>query len=175
MKPFVVNRLGRLVFPCNFFPELDFTVFDTMEQFEAVIARDFETKAPTGSDILQRVQSGAYPSRYELLRDLALNLMWVNRYAITMFMKRPTRWRDVPRGRDDVFLPILTPWEGGDRKVAAVEEAYGSLPARWNARSEDAIFKALFGLFRNRRHQAADLPAIPPTPKEALRDPSHRS
>src|SRR6202023_3229234 len=82
MKPFVVNRLGRLVFPSNFFPELDFTVFDTLEQFEAVIARDFETKAPTGSDILQRVQSGAYPSRHEVLRDLALNLMWVKRYAI---------------------------------------------------------------------------------------------
>src|SRR5438874_1783949 len=49
------------------------------------------------------------------------------------------------------------------------------LPARWNARSEDAIFKALFGLFRNRRHQAADLSAIPPTVKEALREPSHRS
>ena len=27
MKPFVVNRLGRLVFPSNFFPELDFTVW----------------------------------------------------------------------------------------------------------------------------------------------------
>src|SRR5471030_3165294 len=76
MKPFVVNRFGRLVFPSNFFPELDFTVF------EAVIARDFETKAPTCSDILQRVESGGYPSRHELLRDLALNLLWVNRYAI---------------------------------------------------------------------------------------------
>ena len=174
MKPFVVNRLGRLVFPSNFFPELDFTVFDTLEQFEAVIARDFETKAPTGSDILQRVQSGAYPSRHELLRDLALNLMWVNRYAITMFVKRPTRWRDVPRARDDVFLPTMTPWEDGERKAAAVEAAYGALPPRWNARAEDAIFKALFGLFRTRRHQAADLPAIPPTLKEALRDPSQR-
>ena len=154
MKPFVINRLGRLVFPSNFFPELVFTVFDTLEQFEAVIARDFETKAPTGSDILQRVQSGAYQSRHDLLRDMALNLMWVNRYAITMFLKRPTRWRDVPRARDDVFLPVLTPWEDGERKVAAVEAAYGALPAKWNAKSEDGIFKALFGLFKNRRHQA---------------------
>ena len=31
MKPFVVNRHGRLVFPSNFFPELDFTVFETLD------------------------------------------------------------------------------------------------------------------------------------------------
>src|SRR3982750_1199275 len=67
MKPFVVNRLGRLVFPSNFFPELDFSVFDTLDQFEAVIARDFETKAPTGSEILQRTAAGAYATRHELL------------------------------------------------------------------------------------------------------------
>ena len=51
MKPFVVNRLGRLVFPSNYSPELDFTVFDSLEQFEAVIERDFETKVSTSSDI----------------------------------------------------------------------------------------------------------------------------
>ena len=27
MKPFVVNRHGHLVFPSNFFPELDFSAF----------------------------------------------------------------------------------------------------------------------------------------------------
>jgi 3-oxoacyl-[acyl-carrier-protein] synthase III len=175
MKPFVINRLGRLVFPSNFSPELDFTVFETLEQFEAVIARDFETKAPSGSDILQRVESGAYRSRYELLRDLALNLLWVNRYAITMYVKRPTRWRDVPRMRDDVFLPSVTPWREGERKVAAVEATYPSLTPRWNGDREDEIFRALFEVFRYRRHHAAGLPAIPTTPREALRDPSART
>ncbi len=175
MKPFVVNRQGRLVFPSNFFPELDFGVFDTLEQFEAVITRDYESKAPTGSNILERIQAGAYPSRHELLRDLALNLMWVNRYAITMFVKRPTRWRDVPRGRDDVFVQVLTPWEDGERKVLAVEAAYRALPARWNAGREDSIFDALFGLFRHRRYHATDLPPIPPTVQEALRDRGNRT
>jgi hypothetical protein len=33
-----------------------------------------------------------------------MNLFWANRYAITMYDKRPTRWRDVPRQRADVFL-----------------------------------------------------------------------
>ena len=47
MKPFVINRYGRIVFPFNFFPELDFSVFHTLDQFAAVIKRDFEEKAPT--------------------------------------------------------------------------------------------------------------------------------
>src|SRR5919199_5013499 len=100
MQPFVVNRSGRIVFPSNFFPDLDFSVFDTLEQFEAVIARDFEQKTPTGTDILNRVESRAYQGRYELLRDMALNLFWVNRYSMTMYDKRPTRWRDVARRRE---------------------------------------------------------------------------
>jgi hypothetical protein len=45
MKPFIVNRYDRIVFPHNFFPELDFSVFETREQFAAVIKRDFEDKA----------------------------------------------------------------------------------------------------------------------------------
>src|SRR4029077_15423305 len=47
-----------------------------------------------------------------------MNLVWGNRYAMTMYEKRPTRWRDMPRRRDDVFLPLLTPWQEGDRKGA---------------------------------------------------------
>ena len=113
MRPFVVNGHGRLVFPSNFSADLDFSVLETLEQLEAVVKRDFEAKAPTGTEILERVESGAYDSRAPLLRDLAMNLVWGNRYAMTMYEKRPTRWRDLPRHRDDVFLPLLTPWEPG--------------------------------------------------------------
>ena len=108
MKPFVVNRYGQIVFPFNFIPELDFSVFETLDQFAAVIRRDFEEKALTEAEIAERVATGAYPGRYDLLRDLALDLFWVNRYGITMYDKRPTRWRDVPRQRDDVFLPVVS-------------------------------------------------------------------
>ena len=121
MKPFIINRYGRIVFPESFFPELDFSVFDTLEQFAAVIKRDFEEKAPSETDIVARVEAHQYAGRYELLRDLALNLFWVNRYAMTMYEKRPTRWRDVPKGRDDVFLPVLAPWQDAQRKVDAVQ------------------------------------------------------
>jgi 3-oxoacyl-(acyl-carrier-protein) synthase III len=178
MKPYVLNRHGRLFFPSNFFPSLDFSVFSSLEQLEGVIRRDFEAKAPTGTEILDRVTAGGYADRYELLRDLALNLMWVNRYAITMYDKRPTRWRDVPRHRDDVFLPILTPWEEGDRKVAAVEGVYRGLAHRWgseHAEAEDRIFRILFDVFRYRRHHATELPAVKATVAEILADPSNRT
>ena len=171
MKPFVVNRNGRLVFPANFFGELDFSVLETLDQFIAVIGRDFEAKAPTGSDILARVESGAYPGRFQLLRDLGQNLFWVNRYSITMFDKRPTRWRDMAKHRDDVFLPVFTPWEEGERKVAAVERAFPELPATWDADIENKVFGLLFDLFRNRLYHAAELPAIKPTVAEFLELP----
>ena len=171
MKPFVVNRHGRLVFPANFLGDLDFSVLETLDQFTAVIGRDFEAKAPTGTDILVRVESGAYPRRFELLRDLGQHLYWANRYSITMFDRRPTRWRDLAKRRDDVFLPVLTPWEDSERKVAAVEQAYRALPPTWDGGAEDTIFDLLFDLFRTKLYHATELPPIKPTVAEFLGQP----
>jgi 3-oxoacyl-[acyl-carrier-protein] synthase III len=171
VKPFVINRHGQLVFPANFLGELDFSVLESLDQFTAVIGRDFESKAPTGTDILSRVESGSYPGRFELLRDLGQNLFWVNRYAITMFDKRPTRWRDLAKRRDDVFLPVLTPWEDSERKVAAVEYAFRALPATWDADTENRIFDLLFAVFSTKLHHATELPAIKPTVAEFLGRP----
>lgn len=171
MKPFVINKHGRLVFPANFLGELDFSVLESLEQFTAVIGRDFEAKAPTGTDILARVQAGSYPGRFELLRDLGQNLFWANRYSITMFERRPTRWRDLPKGRDDVFLPVLTPWEDGERKVAAVRRAFDELPATWDADAENRVFGLLFGLFSTKLYHATELPPMKPTVAEFLAQP----
>jgi len=173
MQPFVVNRHDRIVFPSNFVPQLDFSVMHSLEQLDSVIKRDFEVKAPTGTDILHRVEEGAYSSRYELMRDLALNLFWTNRFALTLYEKRPTRWSDVPRTRTDAFLPILTPWEDGDRKVAAVQGAYQALPPTWDREVEDRIFGILFDVFGHRKHHATDLPTIKPTVAEILSDPTN--
>jgi len=170
MKPFVINRYGRLVFPYNFIPELDFSVFATLEQFAAVIKRDFEEKAPTETDIVARVESHGYKGRYELLRDLALNLFWVNRYAMTMYEKVPTRWRDVPRHRDDVFLPVFRLWEGAEL-AATIEAGYRALPPTWDGGVEDKIFHILFDVFRHKKGAGAELPAIKPTVSEILADP----
>jgi len=173
MQPFVINSHNRIVFPSNFVPQLDLSVMNSLEQLDSVIRRDFEQKAPTGTDILARVEQGAYTSRYELLRDLALNLFWTNRFALTLYEKRPTRWADVPRNRGDVFLPIVTPWQEGDRKIAAVKGAYETLPPTWNREVEDRIFGTLFDVFGHRRHHGADLPTIKPTVAQILADPTN--
>ncbi|ALE74664.1 3-ketoacyl-ACP synthase [Pseudonocardia sp. EC080610-09] len=175
MKPFVVNSHDRLVFPANFLGELDFSVIDDLEQFTAIVGRDFEAKAPTGTDILERVTTGAYRSRFALLRDMSQNLFWVNRYTLTMFEKRPTRWRDLPRHRGDVFLPTLTPWRDGDKKVRAVQEAFAVLPSTWDDGVEEKIFDLLFDVYGNRRHHATELPAVKPTVEQFLTTPGART
>src|SRR5438876_2131384 len=172
MKPFVVNRYGRIVFPFNFFPALDFSVFQTLDQFAAVIKRDFEEKAPTETDIVARVDARAYNGRYDLLRDLALNLFWVNRYALTMYEKRPMRWRDVARQRDDLFLPIFKPWEGGEL-ATAIEAGYRGLPPTWDEGTEDKVSRILLDVFRHKKGAGAELPAIKPTLSESLSNPQN--
>jgi 3-oxoacyl-(acyl-carrier-protein) synthase III len=88
-----------------------------------------------------------------------------------MFDKRPTRWRDLAKRRDDVFLPVLTPWEDSERKVAAVEQAFHALPATWDADAENRVFGLLFDVFRTKLHHATELPAIKPTVAEFMAQP----
>ena len=172
MKPFVVNRYGRIVLPSNFFPELDFSIFQTLEQFAAVIRRDFEEKAPTETEIVARVEGREYKSRYELLRDLALSLFWVNRYAMTMYRKQPTRWRDVARSRDDVFLPVFRAWDTG-QLVSAIEGGYRALPPTWDEGTETKVFSTLIDIFRHKKGVGAELPALKPTVAEILANPKN--
>jgi 3-oxoacyl-(acyl-carrier-protein) synthase III len=77
----------------------------------------------------------------------------------------------VAKRRADVFLPVLTPWEDSERKVAAVQRAFRELPATWDADTEDKVFGLLFDLFRNKLHHATELPAIKPTVAEFLDRP----
>ena len=170
MKPFVVNRYGRIVFPYNFFPALDFNVFETLEQFAAVIRRDFEDKAPSEADIVAKLEIGGYKGRYELLRDLALDLFWVNRYPFTMYDKQPMRWRDVPRQRGDIFLPVFKPYEGAEL-AAAIESGYRNLVPTWDEGTEDKIFRVLFDVFRHKKGAGAELSPIKPTVGELLSRP----
>ncbi len=175
MKEFLINRHGRLVFPSNAWPRLDFSVFDTVDQLSAAVARDFEAKAPSATQILRRLESHGYPTRYALLRDLGLHAFWVNRFAITMYDKRPTRWRDVPRAHDDIFLPLLTPLPGFQRSVATIEQAHRRLPPSWDEETEQKIFDIMFAVFTHLRHDAAELPAIKPTVSEFLASQQNRT
>ena len=168
MKPFRLNKNGRLVFPSSIFVELDFSIINDLDHLQAIIRRDFEVKAPTGTEIAERAASGSYATRYDLLRDIGLHLFWANRFALAMYDKRPTRWRDVPKNRDDVFVPLLRPWEDREAKSASVLEAYGQLAAKWDGAAEDDLFRMLFDSFSNKLYLAAELPPIKATIAEAL-------
>ena len=166
-RGFVVNRAGRVVVPANFFPSLDVRAFDTLEQLQAVIRRDFEAKAPSEAAILARIEAGEYGGRYDLLRDVGANLGWANRYALTLYERRPTRWRDVPRRRDGVFL--ATPaYEPRLKATAAIERAYHSLAPSWDEAAEHIIFTILLDIFRNTWGTGVDVEAVNPTAAEAL-------
>ena len=123
MKPFRLNKHGKLVFPSSIFVELDFSIIADLNQLQAIIRRDFEVKAPTGTEIAERAAAGGYATRYDLLREIGLHLFWANRFALAMYDKRPTRWRDVPRTRDDVFVPLLHPWGDRAEGIPAVARA----------------------------------------------------
>lgn len=148
MKRFIVNRHGRIVFPFNFFPALDFSVFETLDQFEALMKRDFGDKAPSAPEIAARLESGSYRSRYDLLQDVALYLRNANRYALTMYEKRPTRWIDVPRRHGDVFLPAFEPATDVERIAAGVEAAYHAAPGGNDRYAEDKILEILLHVYR---------------------------
>ena len=174
LKPFVINSHGHIVFPGNFFPELDFRVFKSLKQFAAVIRRDFGEKAPTDVEIAARVKAGEYKTRYELCRDLVLNRFWVNRYTFTMYEKRPTRWGDLPRRRDDVFLPVYKPRDDS-AITTAIEAGYYDLPASWDEELEDRSFSSLLNVFRNKLSSGGELRPIRFTVPEALADPANRT
>ena len=175
MQAYELNKHGKLVFPSNCFPDLDLSTFESLDQLDAVVRRDFDSKAPTGTDILEQIKTGGYQSKFALMRDMALNLFWANRFKLTMYDVRPTRWADVPRTRDDVFVPILTPWEDSETKVGAVLSAYPNLPAQWDAEVEDSIFEVLFDVFGHRRNHATKLSAVIPTVADLLSDPGNQT
>jgi 3-oxoacyl-[acyl-carrier-protein] synthase-3 len=172
LKPFVINSHGRLVFPCNFFPELDFSVFHTPQEFTDVIRRDFGEKALTETDIVSRAQAGEYHNRYEICRDLALNLFWVNRYVLTMYDKRPTRWGDLPRHRDDIFLPVYKPRDASSL-TTAIAAGYDKLPAMWDNELEDRCFRILLDVFRNKQSAGGEIRPIKYTVPEILANPAN--
>ena len=175
MKSFVLNRHGALVLPANLFAQLDFSVIASLAQFEAIVKRDMESKAPSGTEILESIEAGKYRSRMELLRDVALNLYWVNRNTLTLYQKRPMRWRDVPRNRHDLFLPVQAPWQDADRKIASMKSAYEALASSnpQAAASEDQIFNLLFEIVRYKRHHATYMPPIKPTVAQFLANPDN--
>ena len=168
MKPFVVNSHRRLVFPSNFFPEPNFSSIDTVEDLAAIVRRDFEVKAPTGSEIAARAESGGYANRYELLRDL----------GAAPVLDEPLRHHDVREAADPMegrapaprrHLPPGPHPLGGRRAQGRGRRGLlPQLPAAWSPEVEHELFLMLFDVFRHKRHHATDLPALKPTVAEAV-------
>ena len=171
MQPFCINSRGRMVFPSNFRPDLDFSVLHSLDQLDEVIRRDFEAKAPTGTEILRRIEAGDnYRNRYELMRDVALNLFWANRFAMTMYEKRPTRWR----GRAEAAATTCSCrcWRRGrtdERKVDAVADGYAALPPRLGRAGRGRDLRGAVRRVPAPAHHATELPAVKPTVAQLCR------
>ena len=65
MKPFVINRYGRMVFPSNFFPNLDFSVFRSFHltgehRIEARVEASNLTNTPKFGNPTSNVNSGDF-------------------------------------------------------------------------------------------------------------------
>ena len=173
MKPFVIDRHGRLVFPSNFLPELDFSVIPSLETLDAVIRRDFETKAPTGTDILERIEAGDYD---EPLRADA-------RRGAEPVLGQPLRDDDVREAPDALarraahprrHLPADPARRG--RTASARSRRSARLRRRCRRRGtrrpRTGSSRTLFDVFGHRPHHATELPAIKPTVAEILADPT---
>ena len=160
MKEFVINNHGRIVLPFNFFPEMDFSVIETLEHLKTVITRDFGEKAPSEKDMMERVNAGKYKSRYELCRDLALNLYWVNRYALTMYEERPTRWADLPRQPRRCLPSPLQAMGFGPCGRGHSGWLQRSCATSGKIETEDEIFGLLLNGFRSKPSAGGDLRAL---------------
>lgn len=195
MHDFELNRRGKIVFPGNFFPELDFSVLESLEQLDSAIGQNFDATAPTATEIQKRIRNGVYRTRFELMRDMALNLFWANRYTLTMYDSQPTRWADVPH-HEDVFVAFRTAPQAGDDdsgtspvapvmytprgyrfagNANAVFSAYWRLPAQFDENIENNIFEVLFDTFAHRRNDGEDLSALIPAVPEFLAEPSNQT
>ena len=109
------------------------------------------------------------------MRDLALNLFWANRFAMTMYEKRPTRWADVPR-TPRRRLPAGPRPRGrtATARSRPCRRLYDALPATWDGAVEDRIFgdrsSTCSGTASTTRPSCRP---IKPTVAEILADPSN--
>jgi 3-oxoacyl-[acyl-carrier-protein] synthase-3 len=62
MHAYELNKHGRIVFPSNCFPDLDFSTFESLEQLDAFVRRDFDATAPVdhGSRVAHHTRWGRY-------------------------------------------------------------------------------------------------------------------
>ena len=84
----------------------------------------------------------------------------------------PTRWGDLPRHRDDIFLPVYKPRDAA-ALTAAIEAGYKKLAPAWDEGAEDTSFQILLNVFRNKQTAGGETRPLRPTVAEILSDPSN--
>lgn len=149
---FLLNRHGRLVFPFRVSDGADRGASRPNERASAVRVNT-SGEVATSDLTVERIQEHGYATRYDLLSDLARSLLRDGPWATSHHGRCPTRWRDVPRTRGEVFLPNLTPWTGREARIAEVEAAYRSLLPRADDGVEARVFSILFAVLRHQLHQ----------------------
>src|SRR5438477_7008271 len=172
VKRFIVNRHGRIVFPFNFLPRLDFSAFDARASFEAAIKRDFMDKAPNGAQIRERIRQKFYRTRRALLTDIARHLRSLHRYTMTMYEKRPTRWADVPRRRDDVYWPSLRHTAADDALAVELDDGYRDVDAGEDRETEDRTYAMLIAAYRAATRACIEAITFHPTVADRLAAPA---
>ena len=92
---------------------------------------------------------------------------------MTMYEKRPTRWRDVPRQPRRRLPARVRALGRGARLTAAIEAGYRALPPTWDEGTEDKICRILLDIFRHKKGAGDELPPIKPTVGEILANPKN--
>ena len=90
-----------------------------------------------------------------------------------MYEKRPIRWGDLPRHREDVFLPVYKPRDSSGI-VHRIEAGFGSCRRR-GTKSEDRCFAILTQCFSQQAQRRRRTSADSPYRAEALADPANHT
>ncbi len=167
-----VNRDGRWpAFAPSFFPELDLSGLVSIVEVEAVIEREFSSKAPTAKQIADRIAADAYMSRYELLLDCTRYLYWAHRYSLTLYNLRPCRWEDAPVGDPEARLPFTVPLDAARDTAGVVTGAFASIPPAWPGHTEQDVLDLLAEPLACVPYDAARLSPAPLCVEVAAEDP----
>lgn len=154
----------------SFFPELDVSGVDSVADLEEIINRDFAAKAPTASDVTDRIASGGYGSRYDLLRDVTRYLYWAHRQFLTLYTLRPCRWEDLPTDDPEARLPVVTRSDAASKLAKLIATAFEHLPSRWPGNAEGAALRLLLEPLASVGYDAARMPCVLPSLDMALSD-----
>lgn len=152
-------------------PDLRHACAKSLQELEPQIERDFASKAPTASEIVDRIASDHYASAYEILRDAIRYLYWANRYFLTLYALRPCRWEDLPWDDPEARLPVVVALNGAQDLDVALSNAVARICAGCPDDRSRLVLEHLQGPLASVTFDPARLRAILPTVPLTIRNP----